>query len=106
MEEVLALHPDVAECAVIGVDDELKGQVPVGLLVLKRGVGRIPDEIVAEVVQMVRQRSELWRHSRLRWSCRRYPRRVLERFSAFPCDRHNHRQLQIYRYSSLFTGLK
>jgi propionyl-CoA synthetase len=56
MEEVLASHPDVAECAVVGVYDELKGQVPVGFLVLKRGVDRDHDEIVTGVVQMVRQR--------------------------------------------------
>jgi propionyl-CoA synthetase len=56
MEEVLASHADVAECAVIGAYDELKGQVPVGFLVLKRGVERNHEEIVAEVVQMVRQR--------------------------------------------------
>ena len=56
MEEVLASHPDVAECAVVGVHDELKGQVPIGFLVLKKGVERAPDEIVADVVQMVRQR--------------------------------------------------
>jgi propionyl-CoA synthetase len=56
MEEVLASHPDVAECAVIGVSDELKGQLPVGFLVLKSGVERSHAEIVAEVVQMVRER--------------------------------------------------
>jgi propionyl-CoA synthetase len=56
MEEVLASHPDVAECAVIGVADELKGQLPFGLLVLKAGVERPPEEIVAEVVQLVRER--------------------------------------------------
>jgi propionyl-CoA synthetase len=56
MEEVLAAHPDVAECAVVGVHDELKGQVPVGFLVLKKGVERNPDEIAAEVVKMVRQK--------------------------------------------------
>jgi propionyl-CoA synthetase len=56
MEEVLASHPDVAECAVIGVADELKGQLPLGLLVLKAGVERPPDEIVTEVVQLVRER--------------------------------------------------
>ena len=56
MEEVLAAHPDVAESAVIGVADELKGQLPVGFLVLKAGVDRPHDEIVAEVVQMVRER--------------------------------------------------
>jgi propionyl-CoA synthetase len=56
IEEVLASHPDVAECAVIGVGDELKGQLPVGFLVLKAGVERLHAEIGAEVVQMVRER--------------------------------------------------
>ncbi|MCC7273788.1 MAG: propionyl-CoA synthetase [Alphaproteobacteria bacterium] len=56
MEEVLAGHPDVAECAVIGVADELKGQVPLGLLVLKAGVGRSDAEVAKEVVQRVRDR--------------------------------------------------
>lgn len=56
IEEVLAAHPDVAECAVMGVADELKGQLPVGLLVLKAGVERNGDDIVTEVVQMVRER--------------------------------------------------
>jgi len=56
MEEVLSDHPDVAECAVLGVDDKLKGQVPVGFLVLKAGVDRGYDDIVKEVVQMVRDR--------------------------------------------------
>jgi propionyl-CoA synthetase len=56
MEEVLASHPAVAECAVIGVADALKGQVPVGFLVLKDGVDRPDAEIVAEVVALVRDR--------------------------------------------------
>ena len=56
MEEVLAAHPDVAECAVIGVADELKGQLPLGFLVLKAGAERPHDEIVAEVVHLVRDR--------------------------------------------------
>jgi propionyl-CoA synthetase len=56
MEEVLAAHPDVAECAVIGVADELKGQVPLGLIVLKAGVERDHDEICQEAVQLVRDR--------------------------------------------------
>jgi propionyl-CoA synthetase len=56
MEEVLASHPDVAECAVIGVSDELKGQLPVGFVVLKAGVERVHGEIVVELVQMVRDR--------------------------------------------------
>jgi propionyl-CoA synthetase len=56
MEEVLADHPDVAECAVLGVDDQLKGQVPVGFLVLNAGVDRPEAEITAEVIRMVRER--------------------------------------------------
>jgi propionyl-CoA synthetase len=56
MEEVLAAHPDVAECAVIGVADELKGQVPLGFIVLKAGVNRDHAHICKEVVQMVRDR--------------------------------------------------
>ncbi len=54
MEEVLAAHPDVAECAVIGVADALKGQLPLGLLVLSAGVDRDSEEIVAEVIESVR----------------------------------------------------
>ena len=54
MEEVLATHPNVAECAVVGAGDDLKGQVPVGFVVLKAGVSRPKEEIVAELVQMVR----------------------------------------------------
>jgi propionyl-CoA synthetase len=56
MEEVLADHPDVAECAVLGVDDKLKGQVPIGFMVLNAGVTRDPAEIVREAIQMVRDR--------------------------------------------------
>ncbi len=55
MEEVLASHPDVAECAVIGVADAMKGQLPVGLVVLKAGVQRPPERIVAELVAHVRE---------------------------------------------------
>jgi propionyl-CoA synthetase len=56
IEEVLASHEDVAECAVIGAADELKGQLPVGLLVLNAGAERAEDEIVEEVVRLVRDR--------------------------------------------------
>ena len=56
IEEVLGSHDDVAECAVIGVADDLKGQVPFGFLVLKAGVTRKPEETVREVVQLVRDR--------------------------------------------------
>ena len=54
MEEVLAAHPDVAECAVVGAADRIKGQVPLGFLVLKAGAGRTDAEVVGEVVRMVR----------------------------------------------------
>ena len=54
MEEVCARHPDVAECAVIGVIDRLKGQVPCGFLVLKRNVSREVTAIESEVVAMIR----------------------------------------------------
>ncbi len=54
MEEVLAQHPDVAECAVVGVADAFKGQLPVGFICLKAGVTRPHDEICKEVVAMVR----------------------------------------------------
>ena len=56
MEEILASHADVAECAVIGVADDLKGQLPVGFVVLKAGVERPDEQVVAEVVQLVRDR--------------------------------------------------
>ena len=54
MEEVLAGHPDIAECAVLGVKDPLKGELPLGLLVFNDGVNRPEDEIIAECVQKIR----------------------------------------------------
>ncbi|MBD1547290.1 propionyl-CoA synthetase [Roseibium aggregatum] len=54
MEEVLATHPAVAECAVIGIADQLKGQLPCGFVVLKAGVNRPHEEIEAELVKLVR----------------------------------------------------
>ena len=56
IEEVLAAHPDVAECACVGIANELKGQLPIGLLVLKAGCARPHAEICAEVVRLVRER--------------------------------------------------
>jgi propionyl-CoA synthetase len=53
---VLAAHPNVAECEVIGVADALKGQVPLGLLVLKAGVAWPPGEVEDEAVQLIRDR--------------------------------------------------
>ncbi|MEI2712671.1 MAG: propionyl-CoA synthetase [Nocardioides sp.] len=55
MEAVIAHHPDVAECAVIGIADTFKGQLPRGFIVLKTGVERDPDDIRAELVKMVRE---------------------------------------------------
>ncbi len=54
MEEAISGHPDVAECAVMGVEDQLKGQIPLGLLVLNAGVTKDHDEIIKEVIQRVR----------------------------------------------------
>ena len=56
MEEVVASHPDVAECAVIGVADEMKGQLPLGFVVLSAGVKRDPAEVEIEIVALVRDR--------------------------------------------------
>ncbi len=56
MEEVLAAHPDVAECAVLGIKDELKGEVPCGFIVLKSGVNRPPTEIEKECVALIRDK--------------------------------------------------
>jgi propionyl-CoA synthetase len=56
MEEVLAEHPDVAECAVIGVADQLKGQLPVGFVVLQAGADRVSADVESELVAMVRER--------------------------------------------------
>ena len=56
IEEVLAGHPDVAECAVMGVADSLKGELPLGCLVLNAGVSRAEKEIVGEAVQLVREK--------------------------------------------------
>jgi propionyl-CoA synthetase len=56
MEEVLASHPAVAECAVIGVHDPVKGEVPRGFVILKAGVGQDPAVLSAELVALVRER--------------------------------------------------
>src|SRR5438094_8748602 len=62
MEEVLASHADVAECAVVGVADAIKGEVPLGLIVLKAGVGRAAAALAEEVVRMVRDRTDPLAH--------------------------------------------
>ena len=56
MEEILASHPDVAECAVLGIKDAIKGEVPCGFLVLKAGVTHKPAEIEKEIVALVREK--------------------------------------------------
>jgi propionyl-CoA synthetase len=56
MEEVLAGHPDVAECAVIGVSDSLKGQMPVGFLCLNSGCETAHEDVVSHVVKLVREK--------------------------------------------------
>jgi propionyl-CoA synthetase len=56
MEEVLAGHPNVAECAVIGIADPLKGQAPVGFVVLKAGVGKAPTDVEKECVALIREK--------------------------------------------------
>ncbi|HEY6009403.1 MAG TPA: propionyl-CoA synthetase, partial [Geobacteraceae bacterium] len=55
MEEIVAQHPDIAECAVFGVHDELKGQLPIGLCVLKAGKNRDEAEVKKELVKMIRE---------------------------------------------------
>ena len=56
MEEILASHPDVAECAVLGIKDAIKGEVPCGFLVLKAGVSTLPADIEKDVVALVRDK--------------------------------------------------
>ena len=56
MEEIVATHPAIAECAVIGVHDSLKGQLPVGLVVLKAGAQKTEEEIRNELVKMIREK--------------------------------------------------
>ncbi|MFT5868883.1 MAG: propionyl-CoA synthetase [Paracoccaceae bacterium] len=56
MEEVLAGHPDVAECAVIGVSDALKGQMPMGFVCLNAGTTRHPNDITADCIKLVREK--------------------------------------------------
>jgi propionyl-CoA synthetase len=56
MEEVLASHPDVAECAVAGVHDPVKGEVPLGFVVLKAGIMKTQDQVASELISLVRQK--------------------------------------------------
>ena len=60
MEEALSNHADVAECAVIGVSDQLKGQIPLGFLCLTKGVNRPHEEIVSECIKLVRNQIGPW----------------------------------------------
>ena len=83
MEEVLAAHPDVAECAVVGVNDEIKGQIPLGFLVLKAGVHRDQSEITQEAVHLVRTRRSVPSPlSRLRPLSSGFPKPVPEKSCA------------------------
>ena len=74
MEEVLASHPDVAECAVIGIKDELKGELPCGFVVLKSGVTRAPREIERRSSAWCAKRSARSRRSSSRSPCSACPR--------------------------------
>ena len=56
MEEVLASHPDVAECAVIGIADQLKGQLPLGFLCLSSGVDRPHQDVIKECIKLIREK--------------------------------------------------
>jgi propionyl-CoA synthetase len=56
MEEVVAAHPAVAECAVVGVNDPIKGEVPCGFIVLKAGTEQSPEDVESEVINLVRER--------------------------------------------------
>jgi propionyl-CoA synthetase len=56
MEEVLAAHPNVAECAVLGIANDLKGQIPLGFIVLKSGVNRQSELIEKECISLVREK--------------------------------------------------
>ena len=87
MEGILSSHQDVAECQVIGAIDQLKGQSPLGFLVLKAGVNRPQHDIVKEVIQMGATRSARSPTSSTPWSWRDCPRLVPARFSAARCKR-------------------
>jgi propionyl-CoA synthetase len=87
MEEVLAAHKDVAECAVVGVNDAMKGEVPVGFVVLKAGVSRPEAELCAELVALVRERIGPVAFFKTAAWCRSCPRRARERSCAGPFAR-------------------
>ena len=88
MEEVLSAHKDVAECAVLGIKDALKGEVPCGFIVLKAGVNRPAAEIEQECVALVREKDRArWRRSSSPSWWRGCRRRAPARFSAAPSRR-------------------
>ena len=74
MEEVLADHPDVAECAVLGVDDKLKGQVPVGFMVLNAGVERTTKRSSKKWFRWCVTASDRWPHSKHAMVVKRLPK--------------------------------
>jgi propionyl-CoA synthetase len=87
LEEVVSSHPDVAECAVVGLADELKGQIPLGFAVLKAGVDRPHEHVVEELIALVRERSGRWPASRQSRSSTRCPRPAPARPCAPPSAR-------------------
>jgi hypothetical protein len=93
MEEVLPGHPDVAECAVIGVADALKGQVPLGFVVLKSGVDRDPAEIEKELVALVRDEIGPVAAFKLAPRSSACPRRARARSCAARCEDRRRRGL-------------
>ena len=84
MEEVLAAHTDVAECAVVGIADEIKGEVPIGFIVLKAGVQRGEDLIISELIQMVRGEIGPIASFRVATVVQRLPKHGQVRFCAEP----------------------
>src|SRR2546430_17285437 len=83
MEEVLSAHKEVAECAVIGVADQLKGEVPCGFIVLKAGVNRPVAKIEQECVGLVREKIEPVAAFKLRSEGRRVGKECRSRWSPY-----------------------
>ena len=74
MEEVVSAHPDVAECAVLGIADKLKGQIPIGFIILKDGSGRNPSDVESECVQLIRAKIGALAALKLIMSVQRLPK--------------------------------
>ncbi len=80
MEEIVSSHPDVAECAVVGIDDDLKGQVPFAAVVLKNGSGISEKEVEKDIIGMVREKIGAVAFLKTLWLSSVYPKPVRERF--------------------------